>query len=75
MDGGGGMKWETRIDIYTLPCVKQIASRNLLYTAGSSAGCSVVTEMDGMGERPRDKKLFLTCLNTHGLYEAILKSF
>ena len=27
-----------------------------------------------MGERPRDKKLFLTCFNTHGLYEAILKS-
>ena len=59
------MKWETRIDIYTLPCVKQIASRNLLYTAGSSAGCSVVTEMDGMGERPRRRGDTHTHTHTH----------
>ena len=29
-EGEGGTNWEIRIDIYTLPCVKQIASRNLL---------------------------------------------
>ena len=39
---GNGMNWEIGIDIYTLPCVKQIASGNLQYSAGSSAGCSVV---------------------------------
>ena len=37
------MNWEISIDIYTLSCVKQIASGNLLYSTGSSAGCSVVT--------------------------------
>ena len=26
----GGMNWETRIDIYALPCVKERASGNLL---------------------------------------------
>ena len=29
--GEGGTKWEIRIDIYTLPCIKQIASGKLLY--------------------------------------------
>ena len=28
--GGGEMNWESSIDIYTLPCVKQIASGKLL---------------------------------------------
>ena len=37
------MNWEIRIDIYTLPCVKQIASWKLLYSTGSSALCSVMT--------------------------------
>ena len=36
-EGEGGMNWEIRIDIYTLPCVKEIASGNLLYSTGSSA--------------------------------------
>ena len=40
---GGGMNWEIGIDIYTLPCVKQIASGKMLYSAGSSALCSVMT--------------------------------
>ena len=45
MEGGkgGGMNWEIGIDIHTLPCEKQIASGNLLYSTGSSARCSVVT--------------------------------
>ena len=42
-EGVGGMNWEIRIDILTLPCVKQIASGNLLYSTGSSAWCSVMT--------------------------------
>ena len=51
MGGGGGgvMNWEIGIDILTLPCVKQIASGNLLYITGSSARCSVITYMGGMG--------------------------
>ena len=28
-----GMNWEIRIDIYTLPCVKQIASRDIAQEA------------------------------------------
>ena len=39
----GKMNWEIRIGIHTLPCVKQIASRKLLCSTGSSAQCSVVT--------------------------------
>ena len=39
--GEGGKNWEIGIDIYTLPCVKQIASGNMLYSTGSSARCSV----------------------------------
>ena len=35
--------WESNTDIYTLPCVKQIASRKLRYSMGSSARCSVTT--------------------------------
>ena len=43
MGTGVGMNWEVEIDICALPCVKQIASGNLLNSAGSSALCSVVT--------------------------------
>jgi len=43
------MNWEIRIDIYTLPCVKQTASGTLLYSTGSSAQCSVMTERSGIG--------------------------
>ena len=32
-----GLKQETETDIYTLPCVKQIASENMLYTTRNSA--------------------------------------
>ena len=45
---GDGMNWEIGIDDYALLCVKQIESGNLLYTAGSSAQCSVMTQMGGM---------------------------
>ena len=36
-EGEGGMNWESGIDIYTPPWVKQIASGKLLYSRGSSA--------------------------------------
>ena len=32
-----------------LPCIKQIASGNLLYSTGSSAWCSMLTQMSGLG--------------------------
>ena len=41
--GEGGTNWEIRFEINTLPCVKQMASGNLLYSTGSSAQCSVMT--------------------------------
>ena len=47
-EGENGTNWESRTDIYTLPCVKQLASGKLLYSLGSSAEHSVVTEMRGM---------------------------
>ena len=39
-EGEGETNWETGIDIDTLPCVKQIASRKLLYsyTEGAQLG-------------------------------------
>ena len=41
--GQGGMNQKIRTDIYTLPCVKQTASGNLLHNTVSSAWCSVMT--------------------------------
>ena len=41
--GEGGTKWESSIEIYTLPYVKQIAIGRLVYNIGSSAQCSVIT--------------------------------
>ena len=53
--GRGEMNWETGLKVCALPCVKQIASGKLLYTAGSSAQCSVMTQRGrvglGVGER------------------------
>ena len=43
------MNWEIEIDVCALPCLKHITSGNLLYSAGSSAQCSVVAWMGGMG--------------------------
>ena len=54
--GEGGTKWEIRIDIYTLPCIKQIASGKLLYGTESSAWRSVITQMDAMGEEGGGKE-------------------
>ena len=48
-EGEGGMNWEIRFDINTVPCVQQIANGNLLYSTGSSAQCSVIAKLGGMG--------------------------
>ena len=42
-EGEGGMKQESSIDIYTLPCMKYIAKGKLLHSRGSSAQCSAMT--------------------------------
>ena len=42
---GGGMNWETGIDMYTLLilCIQQMTNENLLYSTGNSTQCSVLT--------------------------------
>ena len=42
-EGEDGTNWEIRYDINTRPCVKQIASGNLLYSTGSSDQCCLMT--------------------------------
>ena len=46
-EGKSGMNGESSINIYTLPCVKQIADEKLLYNTGSQTWCSVMTEGEG----------------------------
>ena len=43
--GGGGVKWGTGIDTYTvlILCIKEITNENLLYSTGNSTQCSAVT--------------------------------
>ena len=50
-EGKSGMNGESSIDIYTLPCVKQIAGEKLLYNTESPAWHSVMTWRGGMGWR------------------------
>ena len=40
--GEGGTNWEVSTDMRTLPCVKQTASGEPLYSTRSSAQCSVM---------------------------------
>ena len=42
-EGVNGTNWESSIDIYSLLCIKQIASGKLLCSTGSSALGSVMT--------------------------------
>ena len=42
-EGEGGTNGESSIDIYTLPCVKQIAGRTLLCNTGSPTWHFVMT--------------------------------
>ena len=49
-DAEGGMDWQSSTETYTLPCVKQIASGNLLNDPGSSnlVLCDNLEGWDGM---------------------------
>ena len=51
MDPGGsrGMNWETSTDACAQSHAKETAGENLLPSAGSSAGCSAMASMNGMG--------------------------
>ena len=42
---GVGMNWEVRIDIYTLLYIKQMTTKDLLYSAGHSIQYSVIIYM------------------------------
>ena len=42
------MNWESRIDLYTLLCVKQIARVKLPYSTGSSVWCYVIASRGGV---------------------------
>ena len=46
-EGEGGMNWKIRIDVYTLPCVKEIASGKLLCSTGNSVWWSVMRGREG----------------------------
>ena len=48
-EGEDGMTKKSTMEIYTLPYVKWIASRNLLCDTGSSTQCSVTMLRGGMG--------------------------
>ena len=43
------LHWEIRSDVYTLPCVTQIASGDLLYSAGSSLALCDLQEWERGG--------------------------
>ena len=47
-EGEGGTNWESGVDIYTLPCEKQIASGKQPHDTGSSAQGSVAIYRGGM---------------------------
>ena len=38
---GGGINWEIRTDIYTLPYIKEITNKEVLYSTGNSIQYSV----------------------------------
>ena len=42
---GGGINWETGIDIYTLLYIKQITNKDLLYSTVNSTQHSVMSYM------------------------------
>ena len=48
-EGEGRTNRESSTDIYTLSCVRQIASGKLLCSTGSPTWCSVMTQRGEMG--------------------------
>ena len=51
-----GTNWESSIETYTSPCIKQIANENLMYDRQDvqTGGCSVTTERGGRVEGGRE---------------------
>ena len=49
--GKGRTGWESSTDVYTQPCVTQMASGKLLHSAGNPSRCSVMTRRAGTGGR------------------------
>ena len=47
-EGESAMNGQSGIDIYAVPCVKQMAHEKFLYNRGSSAWCSVMTQRGGI---------------------------
>ena len=54
----GELNWESSMDVYPLPCVKQTASGDLLSSTGSSAWCC--DDLEGWGGG---------AFNREGIYE------
>ena len=48
-EGEGGTNWESSTEIYTLPCVEQMANGESPYSTGGPVWCSVTTERGGGG--------------------------
>ena len=47
----GGLNWVIGTDIYTLPYIKQIINKDLLYSTGKSTQYSVMTYMGKESKR------------------------
>ena len=54
--GNGRVNWEVGVDVCAVPHAKETAGENLLPRAGSSAGRSVKTSMNGMRWRRRSNR-------------------
>ena len=52
-----GTNVESTINIFTLPCVKQIAGDKLLYNTGSPARYSLRTQRDRLGGGEGDSRV------------------
>ena len=63
--GEDGMD-QIEIDMYTLPCVKQIASGTRLYSAESLAWCSVVTQLGEMQSWKEGQDVENICIRIAG---------
>ena len=55
-EGKSRTNGESRIDIHTLSCVKQIANKELPYNSKSPAWCSVMTWRGGIGGRGEERE-------------------
>ena len=50
-DGGGGINWKIRIDIYILLYIKQITNKDLLYSTGNPTQYPVMAYMGKESKR------------------------